>query len=206
MVCLNASDKQLYVEAMFIGFQKDLQPFVAEESIDQIANRIIDHNTLLEEWDHPIRFRPSDVWSGFTIHEHTDEMLEIETKTINIGDFYDTGWKNNWSLVLEDNEWKISQHEFNFPEHEGSDNVNTTFEDIQYTYFYYDFDQEAYELEEFPLKFVEEYEGNYGYRYIVVEVEPWGKDYYQMLQGEYSVFSVDFGFEHKYETMNYNEK
>src|SRR5699024_12149338 len=107
-----------------------------------------------------------------------ERMLSIERKTINFSFYYVTGWKNEWKLIKTDDVLKLNEYQFIESDRYFTLDMQSTFEDIQYTYLYYEFDEEAYMNSDFPLKYVEEYE-KHETLYIVVQIEEAGADYYE---------------------------
>lgn len=201
---LDEQGKAKYLNELEGKLRKDLKKYVTDDAMSNVVDRIIELRSEIGEVFYPVMFAPRDVWSGFQIEKQTDEKLSIETKTINFGFYYVTGWKNEWELVKTDDGWKLNEHQFIESDRDFTLDMQATFEDIQYTYLYYEFDEEAYMNSDFPLKYVEEYE-KHETLYIVVQIEEAGADYYEEATGTYKVFNTETGIEDTLETNDYRK-
>src|SRR5699024_3299269 len=201
---LDEQGKAKYLNELEGKLRKDLKKYVTNDAMSNVVDRIIELRSEIGEVFYPVMFAPRDVWSGFQIEKQTDKKLSIGTKTINFGFYYVTGWKNEWELVKTDDGWKLNEHQFIESDRDFTLDMQATFEDIQYTYLYYEFDEEAYMNSDFPLKYVEEYE-KHETLYIVVQIEEAGADYYEEATGTYKVFNTETGIEDTLETNDYRK-
>lgn len=187
---------------------KPLGQYITESSIEKYAEVITELITC--ECDSMLAFNTRDTLAGFTVTDYTEDSMEAESITVNEIGLDEIGWKSDWKFVKEDEQWKLQEHTYTFPNYPGEPVdedklLDVTFEDIEESFLIYDSEKQSYTDEFIPIEFVEYIEKE-GVRYLVIQMPD--KEYPDMgyESRSYIVYNTELGIEDTELTEAYNQQ